>query len=278
MKKINIYTEYLHQHLRNFIYYKKNKTNPFGDKIIGSKKRYLELYNNVKNIDYPEIDKYEIKNGYKIDLNWLNDLALHTQIVIKKSNLCYAHGRVLYSALSSYINNFSSKDVSFNIIETGTSRGFSSICMAKALFDNHFFGKIITIDYLPHDKQFYWNCIDDLEGKKNRRELISKWKYLTEKYILFLEGNTSKVLNNIKADRIHFAFLDASHTYFDIYNEFEFICQFQEKNDVIVFDDYSISKYIGLTTAIDELCHKYHYNKEIIFANKDRGYVIASKI
>ena len=55
MKKINIYTEYLHQHLRNFIYYKKNKTNPFGDKIIGSKKRYLELYNNVKNIAHDKL-------------------------------------------------------------------------------------------------------------------------------------------------------------------------------------------------------------------------------
>ena len=74
--------------------------------------------------------------GYSIDKEWLNKLALQTQIVIKKSPLNYAHGRVLYSLLRNYLRTNSKKLKGLNIVETGTARGFSSLYMAKALFDS----------------------------------------------------------------------------------------------------------------------------------------------
>ena len=62
--------------------------------------------------------------GYKIEYDWFHELALHTQIVIKKSELCYQHGRVLYSTLSAYINQ---NDCNYiNIVDIGTARGFSA--------------------------------------------------------------------------------------------------------------------------------------------------------
>ena len=59
----------------------------------------------MKRQNYPEIDAYEKDKGVEIEKTWLDYLALHTQITIKKSTLCYAHGRVLYSTLSSYLQN-----------------------------------------------------------------------------------------------------------------------------------------------------------------------------
>ena len=56
---------------------------------------------------------------------------------------------------------------SINIIETGTVRGFSALCMAKALSDAKFEGSIFTIDVLPHDKKMFWNCAAD-----HRRQTI----------------------------------------------------------------------------------------------------------
>jgi hypothetical protein len=84
------------------------------------------------------IEAYENEKGFFINKLWLDNLALHTQITIKKSELCYAHGRVLYTALSYYLSKqpLSFRSQRITIWETGTARGFSSLCMAKALYDN----------------------------------------------------------------------------------------------------------------------------------------------
>ena len=101
---------------------------PFGRHPIGTKEQYLNLFHEVRDKQYTEVDKFEYDTGYSIDKDWLNKLALHTQIVIKNSSLCYAHGRVLFSALSNYVEsldlNQNKKNSSINIWETGTARGF----------------------------------------------------------------------------------------------------------------------------------------------------------
>ena len=51
---------------------------------------------------YKEIDLFEERCDFKIDKKWLDNLALHTQVV-KKSEINYQHGRVLYSSLRDYI-------------------------------------------------------------------------------------------------------------------------------------------------------------------------------
>ncbi|MAV89747.1 MAG: hypothetical protein CMG05_04115 [Candidatus Marinimicrobia bacterium] len=79
-----------------------------------------------------------------------------TQVCIKDSKICFAHGRVLIFVLRHYVNNLYIKYV--NIIEVGTARDFSPICMAKALQEDKVKGKIITIDFLPIKKKMYWNC------------------------------------------------------------------------------------------------------------------------
>ena len=77
---------------------------PFGRHPKALKEDYIKLSKKTSAIDYPEINQYEKETGFLIDKAWLDDLALHTQIVIKDSPLCYAHGRVLYTALCSYLD------------------------------------------------------------------------------------------------------------------------------------------------------------------------------
>ena len=84
--------------------------NPLIYKPIADKNTFLNLHHLAKNVVYPEIDKYENEMGYFINKKWIDDIALHTQVVIKKSPICYSHGRVLYSALSKYINEIVSSN------------------------------------------------------------------------------------------------------------------------------------------------------------------------
>ena len=248
---------------------------PFGRKPIAPKDKYIEIWKNAKSKSYYEMDNYETELDYSIDKEWLDELALHTQVVIKKSDICYQHGRILFSTLCHYIKtNIHS---SINIVEVGTARGFSALCMAKALKFMEVKGNIITIDPLPHDIKMYWNCIDDLNGEKTRKELLIAYNNLIEEYIKFIEGTSKKILNKIKFHRIHFAFIDGTHEYDNIIYEFKQIMNNQHSGDIIVFDDYTSGLFPGVVKAVDEICNTYKYSKNVIQATNDRGYVIAAK-
>ena len=248
---------------------------PFCDKPLASESEYLNLWQEAKNIRYHEIDKLEIELGYRIDLEWFSKLALITQVCIKESELCFAHGRVLYTVLKNYLNN--SNLQSINIIEVGTARGFSSLCMAKVLQENKVQGRIITIDPLPIRRKIFWNCILDHKGKKNRKELLIDYIDLVNNYILFKKGKSEDILTKKIFDRIHMAFIDGVHEYENVSNDANYIQKYQMKGDIIIFDDYSNNIFPGVVKAVDEFCLRYNYSLKVINANENRSYAIAQK-
>lgn len=249
---------------------------PFGFTPQGSADMYKNLWFEQKDTKYDSIDEYEKESGYSIDKEWFHNLALITQVVIKKRAPCYQHGRLLYLTLCSIIAQNEYSNV--NILETGTARGFSALCMAKALADSAQSGKIITFDVLPHDIKMYWNCIADVSGPKTRFELLKNYKALIENYIIFHQGDTKIELKKIHISRVHFAFLDGEHTYKTVFSEFSFIKDKQFLGDAIFFDDYTPKLFPGVVKAIDEICEVYNYRKNIIRIDNQRGYVIAYKM
>ena len=253
---------------------------PLGKQPKTTRDVYLQLASEARQFKYYEIDKFEIESGYAIDKVWLDELALHTQVVKKNSILCYAHGRVLYAVLSKYIKKYQSLHSSISrliIFETGTARGFSTLCMARALQDQNQSATIVTFDILPHKTKMYWNCIDDCDGPRTRAELLRPWENLLQEYIVFHQGDTKVELPKVKVERIHFAFLDGVHTYEDVMFEFEQINDYQISGDIVVYDDYTPSQYPGLVKAVDEICKLYNYRRSNLKAHNGRGYVITVK-
>ncbi len=166
----------------------------------GTSETFKKLADKAMKEVYGEVEQFELESGFKIDRDWINELAFKTQIVIKDSKLCYAHGRILYAALSKYLsqqNSLIKQDLI--IIETGTARGFSSLCMAKALSDLGSSGKILTFDLIPNERKMFWNCIEDLEGEKTRLELLSKWRELVDRFIIFIEEILGKHLKLVRS-------------------------------------------------------------------------------
>ena len=253
---------------------------PFGREPLKTEKEYQRLAVEVQKKMYPEIDHFEECSGHSIDANWLNDLALRTQVVVKQSPLCYAHGRVLYSALSRYLDDYtiSRPGEKIVIFETGTARGFSSLCMSKAMHDKKYPGVILTFDVLPHSVPMYWNCITDHTlGVLTREKLLEPWKELLQDYIIFHQGDTRVELQKVKVGRINFAFLDGAHTYKDVMYEFKHVVDRQQPGDIVVYDDYTFDQFPGLVKAVDDICLKYKYKKNILKAHSGRGYVVAHK-
>ena len=252
---------------------------PFGKEPLASKDIYRSLAAEASSKQYPEIDSYENELGYAIDQEWLHELAFHTQVLIKQSELCYQHGRVLYTALSKYLNDHMPQDIgdSILIVETGTARGFSALCMAKALADQERPGTILTFDLLPHRTRMYWNCIDDYDGPKSRSELLKPWNDLVERYVIFHQGDTRLEMPKVHTERIHFCFLDGAHSYEDVFCEFNQIRKRQKSGDMIVYDDYTPDQYPGIVKAVDQICEEYQYGRTQLQAHAGRGYIVAQK-
>ena len=250
---------------------------PFGTDCLGSHADYSRLFWEAETRTYPNIDNYERELGYEINRAWLAELALHTQVVIKASRLCYEHGRVLYSCLSDYVSRHQPDQGRITIVETGTARGFSALCMAKALADADRQGLILTFDVLPHNVPMMWNCIDDLDKAKTRGELLAPWDALVQRYVVFVEGESSVMLSRVQVERINFAFIDAMHTEDDVLSEFQYIQDKQRSGDVVVFDDYSVAKFPEVVRTVDQICIDFAYDARVVQANRDRGYLVATR-
>jgi predicted O-methyltransferase YrrM len=278
-KLINIGVERIATRLKNPIdrlAYRSFYNFPFGDKPRADADTYRKIWQQAKQIPYPFIDQYEHETGFAIDREWMDDLALLTQVVIKQSDICYQHGRLLYATLSQYMAQH--PDGSINILETGTARGFSSLCMAKALKEKQQAGKILTFDVLPHHTKMYWNCIADGQGPQTRAELLHSYQPLIDDYVLFHQGDTKIELDKIEIPRIHFAFLDGQHTYDYAMYEFNYVTKRQKPGDILFFDDYTPQFFPGIVRAVDEICDRHGYSRKIIPLSEQRGYAITQKL
>lgn len=248
---------------------------PLCDTPLAPAAEYRRRWQEAQVLPYPAVDAFERAAGAAIDPVWFQELGLRTQVVIKPSPLCYQHGRLLYASLARYVREQGAREL--NIVETGTARGFSALCMAKALADSGASGKIASFDVLPHDVAIFWNCIRDADGPCTRGELLAEYADLIERHVVFHRGDTRLALRRVAFPRVHFAFLDSVHTYDHVMAEFGAIAGQQRRGDVLFFDDYTPGTYPGVVRAADEICRSRHYAATVVEAAPGRGYLIAEK-
>jgi predicted O-methyltransferase YrrM len=246
---------------------------PLGDTPAGTAEQYHALWETAKECTFPEVDAVERELGFAVDKGWLDDLALHTQVTIKNykgsSRIVYPHGRLLYATLRHYLAR--KQPSSVNIIETGTARGFSALCMAKALEDAGVEGRIFTVDLIPHTREIYWNCIDDLEGKRSRAQLLAPWASLRDR-VIFLQGNSLSLLPSLGLERVHFAFLDARHIALTVLAEYDAIATRQSPGDMLFFDDVTPANFPGVVKAVDRIEASGDYSLRRLMLDDRRGY------
>ena len=236
---------------------------------------YYRLWNKARECSYPTVDHYERDCEAAIETAWFHQLALLTQVVIKRSDLCYQHGRLLYATLVQYARKHVREHL--NIVETSTARGFSAVCLAKAMHDAGATGKISTFDVLPHNVKILWNCVRDADGPRTRADLLQDYSALINRYVIFYQGDTKQELAKMTFQRVNLAFFDSVHSHEHVMAEFSSINGLQETGDIIFFDDYTPDLYPGVVKAADEICSTYGYGKNIMIANNQRRYLIAEK-
>lgn len=262
--------------VKNF-YYRVSK-NYHTSKLVGDKKKYLDLFKIAIRKQYPKIDYYLKKNNLKkIDRDFINKLALVTQVSIKKSSINFQHGRIIYGLICKYISNCKEKNIKFNFVDIGTAKGFSSIVISKAAYDCKVEYEVQTYDIIPNNVKMYWNSISDFKGKQTRAELVSDYRKFT-KNINYYCGVTKISLQNNNKKRIHFAFIDGSHDYQDVFFEYNFIKQRQLPGDIIMFDDITPKYFRDLVLFIKKIKKQKQYHVNLLTSEKNRGYAVAYKL
>lgn len=245
-------------------------------RALASDESYEHLWVRTLSNSYPELDALEDQLGFALDPEWLAEVALALQVSVKKSQPNWQHGRILYSLTRARIASLNDS-THLSIFESGTSAGFSSICIAKALLDGESSGHVLTIDVLGHDRPQYWNKIGDEGGPRSRRELLAHWQDEGER-IIFISGLSEKLLPQIGLQRIHLAFIDGSHFLENVRQEYNFVARHQNIGDRIVFDDVTPGQFDGIVSVIEEISASGAYELQRIASSVSRGYAIATRV
>jgi len=240
-----------------FLTHKISYKDPFGTKPLADNiNAYDENFKNSVQLNNHPISNHKLFLKHKPDTEFIKNLAYTLQNVFKKNKNSYVHGYLLYSYLAEYLeeNSLNNKIQPINILDIGTARGFSSLCLAKALNDKNKSGKIFTFDILPNRSSFIWNSHTDISiGPISRMQLLKPWSELVEKYLVFFSTATFNSLRVVDIPVVHFAFIDGSHFFKDVFFEVNYLINRLDKNSIIIFDDYDEELFPGVVKACNYL-------------------------
>ncbi len=187
-------------------------------------------------------------------LKEFGDLGAKTALYTTEKNevikLNFNRGILLYYLIAKYQPK--------NVLEFGTARGFSTLCMAKAMEDFGISGKIYTIDFIPFTTE-QRHQIDWGEGRGPRNESISNknlWQKIVNdkviEHIVTLEGYSGEVMSKQKFPGIDFCYIDGAHFYEGVKHDFYSFLEVASSKFMILFDDYIDREYFGVKKLVDE--------------------------
>ncbi|MCH8833649.1 MAG: class I SAM-dependent methyltransferase [Thaumarchaeota archaeon] len=222
-----------------------------------------------------ELDEYIKKNQIEIPKNdefekLVNNLAYFQNAEGNNeiTNLNYERGLLLYGLIKKYHPT--------NVLEFGTAKGFSTLCMAWAMSEVNDKGNIFTIDYIGYDQKIlhHYKKSDQIHKKIATRENLwqdvapSSWL----KNVKVLTGYGANVVSKNKFPKIQFFYIDAAHFYEGVKNDFFLSLTLSDSKSYILFDDYIERPFYGVKKLIDnEIACK--FNVDLIKIDKSNYFM-----
>jgi predicted O-methyltransferase YrrM len=155
------------------------------------------------------------------------------------------------------------------MLDIGTAKGFSALCLAWALSDAGIDGRVVTVDVIDPTARIFRNTVADLDGLKTLAELLAPWtdagriEAVKSPGIRWLESHQ---------ERIHFAFVDGKHSGSVVKQEGQLLAARQTVGDLVVFDD------VHLPDVWDSVHGLQDYYTERIDVLPARAYGVAVRL
>jgi hypothetical protein len=212
---------------------------------------------------YPAIDALEQRYGYALDRDRLEGAARVLACPLKANPPNWQHGRLLYAVSRWY---FAEHEGLMNVLDIGTAKGFSALCLLWAMRDAGRMGVVTSVDVIDPFSREPRNSVGDIAGRLTLFELLAPWP--ESRHIAFHRSTGVDALTR-DAGRVHVAFVDGKHTGAVVHREGELLAQHQNAGDVSIFDDIHIP---GIEMAVRSLEPFYAFER--VEAKPGRAYAI----
>jgi predicted O-methyltransferase YrrM len=221
---------------------------------------YREAFLSERAVDYPMVDAFEERAGYAIDRARLEAAAEVLACPLKAHAPNWQHGRVLYAATRQALAMVEGPVL---LVDIGTAKGFSALCLLWAMHDAGLDGQVVSIDVIDPTARITRNTVSEVAGLQTLAETLAPWPEASA--IEFVQGDGADWLAH-DGRRIHVAFVDGKHTEAAVSAELAALVVRQGPGDVAIFDDLQLS---GVRAAVQR---QRAYRVEILEVLSHRAY------
>lgn len=209
--------------------------------------QYATIFETARQLSYAEIDTLESATGYAIDRAWLDEAARVLCCPFKAKPPHWQHGRILYALTRGYID--ANPDLSYNVLDIGTAKGFSALCLQRAFLDAQREVAIVSVDVMPPQDRVQRNTVAEINGLKTLAEILAPWP--ESQAIAFVKSTGIDWLKD-HPGRIHVAFVDGKHTGDVVRHEGKLLAKRQQPGDLVIFDDCQMPQVSVAVVSLEE--------------------------
>lgn len=233
-----------------------------------SRETYEAIFEKERRHVYPTVDVLEQRLGFAVDRDRLETAAAVLSCPFKAAEPNWQHGRVIYAVARAYLST--RRDMLSTLLDIGTAKGFSALCLQWALIDSGAYGQVSSVDVMCPDQRCRRNTVAEVDELKTLSEILQPWPE-SRRIVFACYNDGSRGWLAKHPERVHLAYIDGKHTYEAVKYESSVLSARQESGDVIICDDIQIP---GINTAVVELKG---YDVERVHVLATRGYAIARK-
>ena len=142
-----------------------------------------------------------------------------------------------------------------NILEIGSFKGLSSVCLGLGLKQTK--GELFCISRWSEEEHNTWKY----NMQKNNIKAIQ------------IAGNANIILKHLIIENLGMIFIDTSHSYEDCKIQFELATKNLKDTCLVVFHDYGHPNYPGVKQYCDELVNSGIYKNTNLVSKTFYGYV-----
>jgi len=191
---------------------------------------YEAVFQKEREQQYPVVDAFEEKMGFAIDRERLEAAARVLACPLKKNTPNWQHGRVLYAAARKRLQG----QIDVAMLDIGTAKGFSALCLLWALRDTDILGTVTSVDVIDPMARVARNTVSEVTGLKTLAETLEPWP--ESQAIKFKQREGVEELSD-GLSRIHVGFIDGKHDGRIVAVEGYLLSLRQQAGDLAIFDD-----------------------------------------
>lgn len=211
---------------------------------------------------YPSIDAIEARTGYALDRARLEGAARVLACPVKAHPPNWQHGRVIYALTRAYLATRRPDDLAC-LLDIGTAKGFSALCLLWAAQDAGVTATVTSLDVLDPEARVPRNTVAECDGLRTLAELLAPWPESDRIAFLHMPGIDWLVKH--AADRVHVAFVDGRHKYDIVRREGLLLSRRQRPGDLAIFDDLQIE---GVDLAVRSLAPAYRLERVTVHGHR----------